>query len=268
VRWIHAVRLRLRSLFLRSRLDNELDEELRYHLDQQIDANLARGLSPEESRRQAGLAMGGLEQRKEECRDTRRVRTVENVFRDLLYAVRILRRSPGFACVAILSLTLGIGANTAVFQLLDVVRLRSLPVAAPQELMEIRIAGGHGGTGLNAGLNSEFTNPLWEQVRDNQQAFSGVFAWNTTGFLVGRGARARLVHGLWISGGTFSTLRVAPARGRLFAADDDLRGCGPRQAVISDAFWQSDFARDESLSSFAPAALALAVALLSEDPSA
>ena len=105
-------------------------------------------------------AIGGVAQRKEECRDARRVAWLENAVRDLRHAARVLRRSPGFTAVAILSLALGIGANTAIFQLLDAIRLRSLPVANPQQLADVRIGGGHGGMGLNDGFNSEFTNPM------------------------------------------------------------------------------------------------------------
>jgi len=246
VRWRYTVPLRLRSLFRRSRIEDELDAELRYHLDQQARAFAAQGLSPADARHAALRAMGGVDQSKEACRDARRVAWIENLACDVRYAARVLRRSPGFTCVAILSLALGIGANTAIFQLLDAIRLRSLPVANPQELAEVRPAGGHGGMGLTNGFNSEMTNPLWEEIRDRQDAFAGVFAWGTTGFLVGRGAETQNVNGLWVSGDFFSVLRVAPARGRLIAAADDQRGCGPRSAVISYAFWQGHFGGSDS----------------------
>ena len=241
MRWIYTVTLRLRSLFLRSRVEDELDAEFRYHLHRQTETFIERGLSPEEARTAARRAMGGIDQRKEECRDARRVSWIENVGGDLRHAARALRRSPGFTCVAILSLSLGIGANTAIFQLLDAIRLRSLPIANPQELAEVSPAGGHSGMGLTNGFASEMTNPLWEQVRDRQEAFSGVFAWGATGFLMGRGADTRNVGGLWVSGEFFSVLRVPPFKGRLIAAEDDHRGCGPGRAVISYAFWQGHF---------------------------
>ena len=246
MRWIHTMSLRLRSLLRRSRVEDELDAEFRYHLDRQTEAFVERGLSPDEARAAARRAIGGVEQRKEECRDARRVSWIENLVRDLRHAARVLRGSPGFTCVAIVSLALGIGANTAIFQLLDAIRLRSLPVADAQELAEVRPAGGHGGMGLTNGFNSEMTNPLWEQIRDRQEAFSGIFAWGTTGFLMGRGAETQNLNGLWVSGDFFSVLRVAPARGRLIAAADDQRGCGPRNAVISYAFWQGHFGGSDS----------------------
>jgi predicted permease len=243
---IHVLALRLRSLFRRSRVEDELDEELRFHLDQQAQAFAAQGLSPDESRYAALRAMGGVDQRKEACRDARRVSWIENTSRDVRHAARVLRHSPGFTCVAIVSLALGIGANTAIFQLLDAIRLRTVPVADPQELAEVRPAGGHRGMGVTNGFNSEMTNPLWEHIRDRQEAFSGMFAWGTTGFLMGRGAETRNVGGLWVSGDFFSVLRIAPARGRLIAAADDQRGCGPRTAVISYAFWQGYFGGSDS----------------------
>src|SRR5262245_31772304 len=246
IHWIYTLPLRLRSLFRCGQVERELDEEFRYHLDRQIEEHIARGMTREEASNAALRAMGGIEQRKEECRDMRRVNLIENVFQDLRYAGRILRRSPGFTTVAVLSLALGIGANTAIFQLLDAVRLRSLPVARPQELAEVLVTGGHPGLGISRGINSEITNPLWERIREHQEAFSGVFAWGDAEFSVGKGAEAREVNGLWVSGDFFSTLGVLPMRGRFFTADDDRRGCGPEGAVISYAFWQGYFGGQDS----------------------
>src|SRR5262245_50734868 len=147
-RWFYTAPLRLRSIFRRQQVEQELDEELRYHIDRQIQENIAKGMTPDEARYAAMRALGGVEQRKEECRDMRRVNLIENTLQDLRYAGRMLRRSPGFTAVSILSLALGIGANAAIFQLLNGVRLRSLPVANPQELAEVRIAGGNGGYGI------------------------------------------------------------------------------------------------------------------------
>jgi hypothetical protein len=238
MRWLFTIRLRLRSLFQRSRVEDELDEEMRDHLDRQTQVFAEKGLSPEEARFAARRAMGGIELRKEECRDARRTHLVDETLRDLRYAARVLRRSPGFTSVAILSLALGIGANTAIFQLLDAIRLRNLPVPNPHELAEVRVVGGHLGMGTSNGFASELTNPLWEQIRDRQEALSGAFAWGSTSFLLDRGAQARAVDGLWVSGELFPVLRVKPARGRLFTAADDRRGCGPRGAVVSYPFWQ------------------------------
>src|SRR5215510_8756544 len=245
--WLYTLPLRLRSLFRRAQVERELDEELRYHIGRQTEELIAKGMTEEEARYAAQRALGGIEQRKEECRDMRRVNLIENTLQDLRFAGRTLRRSPGFTAVAILSLALGIGANAAIFQLLNAVRLRSLPVANPQELAEVRVVGGNGGFGVQTGVNSELTYALWERIHQHQEAFSGLFAWGNANFNVGQGAEARRVRGLWVSGDLFPVLGVRPARGRLFTADDDRRGCGSAEgAVISYEFWQSYFGGEDS----------------------
>ena len=174
----------------------------------------------------------------------RAIEFLDAVWRDLQYGGRLLRRNPGFAAVAILSLALGVGANTAIFQLLDAVRLRTLPVSNPQELMEVRIADTSGGgrTGQFTGRRPSLTNPLWEQLRDRQAAFSSVFAWSSTRFNLTSGGEARYAKGVWVSGGFFDTLRVAPLLGRVLTPTDDRRGCAAPPAVISYGFWQREFA--------------------------
>jgi putative ABC transport system permease protein len=163
---------------------------------------------------------------------------VGDAIRDVQYAWRVLRRAPVFAAAAILSLALGIGANAAIFQLIDTVSYRSLPVADPEGLTEVR-AEGVNAFGISAGFNAAVTHPLWEQLRAHQTAFDSMFAWGSAQWFIGRGAEAKQIRGLWVSGDFFRVLGVPPERGRLLAADDDRRGCGAGGAVVSHAFWQT-----------------------------
>src|SRR5262245_1779253 len=128
---------------------------------------------------------------------------IENLRQDLRYAIRTLRLSPGFAVVALLSLALGIGANKAIFQLLNAVRLRSLPVQDPQQLAVVRLAEGDPGDlgfGISTGYGADLTYSLWQGIRDRQQAFSGIFALGKSQFVVGTGNEIQGVSGLWVSG--------------------------------------------------------------------
>lgn len=164
----------------------------------------------------------------------------DEMFQDLRFGLRLLLKHKTFTTVAILSLALGIGANTAIFQLLDAVRLRTLPVRAPQELAEVHLAdmkGARGGVFRSAAV----TNPIWEQIRERQQAFSGVFAWGTDDVNLAQGGEVRTGRMLYVSGDFFTTLGVQPARGRLFTTVDDQRGCGAPGVILSDAFWQREY---------------------------
>ena len=138
-RWRYILPLRLRSLFSGADADRELDDELHDHVERQTEANIARGMTAAAARTAALRAVGGIEQRKEECRDQRGVSIIENLVRDLRLALRQLRKQPAFTIAAVVSLALGIGGNTAIFQLLNALSLRPLPVTAPHELVEVRL---------------------------------------------------------------------------------------------------------------------------------
>jgi predicted permease len=170
---------------------------------------------------------------------------LENCWQDIRHGGRLLARSPGFFTVATLSLALGIGANTAIFQLLDAVRLRLLPVPHPEQLAELQIAENeHCCSGNFSDRFSNLTYAQWEQIREHQQAFSGIFAWGDQQFNLAKGGDVRFAQGLWVSGDYFKTLGVQPLMGRMLAAEDDRAGCGSPGAVISHAFWQREFGGD------------------------
>lgn len=163
------------------------------------------------------------------------------IWQDVRYGARLLRLNPVFTLVATLSLALGIGANTSIFQLLDAVRLRTLPVRNPRELAEVKIADRKWASGGFSSRHPEITNPQWELIRNQQQAFSGIFAWSSDRFNLARGGQARNAQGLWVSGDAFNVLGVPPVLGRVFTAADDRRGCGSPGVVISYPFWQREF---------------------------
>ena len=155
----------------------------------------------------------------------------DRVLQDVRYALRALRLSPGFAAVAILSLALGIGANTAIFSLINAVILKTLPVSHPEQLVELSLK-------TEDGLS--FANPVWEQVRDRQDVFSGAFAYSPTRLNLAMGGEVRNANVSWVSGDFFRTLGVNPLLGGTIAAVDDKRGC-PVIGLLSYGFWQRVF---------------------------
>ena len=229
----------LRALFQKEQLDQQLSAELGFHLEKQIEQNLAAGMSAEEARYAALRRFGGVEQVMEECRDAWGVRFVDTLFQDIRYGLRQLRRSPGFTAVAVLTLALGIGVNTAIFGLIDAVMLRMLPVDKPGELFQLQAGNADEGGGESAG-DSSFTTEMWGQLRDHQDVFSSTFAWGGNNFDLAEGGTARAVDGMWVSGGFFRALGLHPAAGRLVTDADDRRGC-PAVAVLSYGFWQERY---------------------------
>lgn len=173
---------------------------------------------------------------------------VDGLGSDLRHAVRLLRLNPGFASIALLSLALGIGANAAIFQLLDAVLLRMLPVQDPQTLIEVRVQspkGGRSGSFING--HAQFTTNQWDALRERQQVFSSLFAWAPATFNLSPGGEVRNGTGLWVSGTYFAALGIQPALGRLISDSDDRRGCGVPGAVISYGFWQHEYHGDRSV---------------------
>ena len=226
--------------------DQELRDEIQSHLDMATEDRIARGATPREAAAAARRELGNIGQVQEATRDVWGRRWVEHAAQDLRYALRVFRRNPGFALVAILSLTLGIGANTALFQVVNAVRLRALPVADPDRLVEVRLADMDGARGSFEVWHPAVTQPIWRKIQEQREPFSALFAWGRAGFSLSDGGELRSAGGLWVSGEFFTGLVVAPAAGRLLAPDDDRAGCTPR-AVLGHGFWRRAYGGDPSV---------------------
>jgi predicted permease len=236
----------LSRYFRRRRWDEERAREIEAYLEIETAENIARGMPSEEARHAARRKFGNPTQIREEIYRMNTIGFLETLWQDLRYGARLLRLNPGFTAVALISLALGIGANTAIFQLVNSVRLRTLPVKDPQQLASVEILDRQWGSGNFSGRFSNLTNPLWEQIRDHQQAFSGVFAWGHDEFNLAEGGEVHFAQGIWVSGEFFQVLGVQPLLGRVLTPEDDQRGCASPGAVLSHAFWQRHFGGDPS----------------------
>src|SRR3984885_5594287 len=224
-----------------ARRKSELDEEIEAHLRMAVRDRVERGETPAEARAAAAREFGNGPLVKDVTHETWEWKWLESAVQDLKYALRRLMKSPGFTLAAIATLSLGIGANTAIFELLDAVLIRSLPVANPQELAEVRVVDMDNARGNHVSAYPVVTNPIWEKLRGDHQGFSAIAAWRDTGFSRDSGGDARFAKGLWGSGDFFRVLGVRPIQGRVFTAEDDRRGCGLPGAVISYGFWQQEY---------------------------
>jgi putative ABC transport system permease protein len=229
MRWIR----RLLNTVRTRRLNREIDRELAFHIAERADALKSAGLSEAEALREARRRLGNPMLQRERTRDADVVSWVDSFFRDLRHALRGLVRAPVFASVAVLSLALGIGANTAVFSLIEAVVLRPLPVPDPEELVAV-------GMGGESNQVPYFTNPVWEQVRDRQSVLSAVAAFSEERFNTVQGGESRRLSGLYVSGDYFRLFGVEPVAGRVLGPSDDVRGCA-RTAVLSHGLWQREY---------------------------
>jgi predicted permease len=239
--------IRLRSLFRRHLVEGELDDELRFHLEHQVEKLMQSGLSREEAARRARLEFGGLDQVKQTCREARGVNLVETLIQDVRYAVRGFNRNRGFTLVAVLTLALGVGANSAVFSVINAVMLRALPVWEPQQLMQVAFRGKHDATLF---VGESFSYPLFSEFRRNRQSFSDLAAFDSWDSFeaqpadTGSGAGGAPIKGQLVSANFFSMLGVNAAVGRTFAPEEEIGDGAHPVAVISYAVWKHDFARD------------------------
>ena len=213
------------------RFDRDLAEEMQLHVELLAEEKREGGMAGARKR------FGNATQLRETSRDAWGWTSLDTLKQDVRYGLRTLRANPGFAATAVLSLALGIGANTAIFGIVNALMLRSLPVEDPSKLVQITINGNRDGS---------LTNPMWEEVRDHQQGFSGTLAYSQDRFDLAEGGESHFAKGLWVSGGFFGVLGVPAVRGRVFTSEDDRHGGGAAGpvAVISYNFWERHFQKD------------------------
>lgn len=239
----------------------EIVDEMAQHLRDRYDSHISNGASEVEAERRVAAELEerdlarelrAVEQRWNEPvtlgadLPERGTRFWAGLWQDVRYGARVLRLNPAFTAVCVLSLALGIGANTAIFQLIDAVRMRTLPVKNPEELAVIRPTV-NGRSGRVHGAFALETNAMWEQIRARQQGFSGVFAFGREQVNLATGGQVRYAQGMWVSGEFFDVLGIQPILGRVFHAPDDHAGCGAPGTVLSYRFWQREFGGDANV---------------------
>ncbi len=239
--WLYTLPLRLRSLFRARQVDRDLDDEMQYHMERLTQEHLARGLSADEARYAALRAMDGLAQNKERSREMRKVGGIANLGRDLRYALRLLRKSPGFSATAILTLALGIGANSAIFSVVNAVLLRPLPFPQPDRLVRLWETNPTHDWHRNVINGWNFLD--W---REHAQVFEDMAAISTLQVNLNGYGQPAAVPGMMVSPGFFSILRVPPYLGRTFTADEGIPGHDDK-VVISYGLWQTRFGGDRGV---------------------
>ena len=242
MRPVRAFFSRLGGSFSQARREREMAEELESHLQMQTEDNLRSGMSAEQARRAAVLKSGGLEPAKEACRDRRALPLLETAARDLRHSLRFLLRSPAFTLVAVLSLALGIGANTTIFTLVDQLMLRRLPVRNPEQLVMIWTTGPTFGS--TQGTRG-WSYPMYQDFQQRAPAFSHVFCRYYTPLSITLGNQAERVTGELVSGNYFQALGIGAALGRVFSPEQDDRVYkGHPVAVLSYPYWVERFGAD------------------------
>jgi macrolide transport system ATP-binding/permease protein len=240
----------LARLFRRGKQEEELEKELRFHLDEHTNDLIAQGYTPEEARRQARLALGGHEQVKEGCRDARGTRWLDDLLQDLRYGLRILAKHPGFTAVAALALALGIGVNTAILSAVNGFVMRPLPADKPEELV-----APYWGRKMDAHVWGDFSYPNYVDLREQNQSFSDLCAWTEVSAGIssgdsrnaGEGERAEVVWGELVSGNYFDVMGVKPLLGRVFLPEEDRAPNANPVTVISHSLWQRRFNKDAQI---------------------
>ena len=235
------LRLRFRSLFRRGRVDLELESELRFHLDQLTDENILGGMAPEEARRMARLTMGNVTQFEEECRDMRRVNYIDDLRRDLQYAGRNLRRSPGFAALVILIMALGIGANTAVFSVVNGVLLKPLAYRHADRI--VALTNSYTTREAPTALSKQVSVPDVQDWRGQSSSFESMAYYASRETAVITGSTAEYAQVTEIGPGFLRVFSIEPVAGRAFTPEETREGAAGA-AMISYAYWRSHFGGD------------------------
>ena len=231
--------LRLGGSFNKQRKDRELDAEIESHLQLHIEDNLRLGLTPEEARRQALIKLGGIESMKESYRDQRGLPVLETLWQDIRYGARMLRKNPGFTTVAVLTLALGIGANTAIFCVVNAVLLRPLPYPEPGQLAQLRLD-------WSGSPSTLIGSATFVEVKAQSQSLARIAAYSGGDMtLTGAGLAERIVSGA-VTADFFPLLGVQPAVGRNFTQEEDTPN-GPRAVILAYSLWQSRFGGDSNI---------------------
>src|SRR6266540_6180791 len=241
--WWFKAPLRLKSILRRTSVEQELDEELQFHLEHKIEEGIAKGLSPEEARYRALRAMGGLEQRKEEIRDARRIHWLTDFVDDVRYAVRSLRRTPGLAAFVVITIALGIGMTATPFSMLDALIFRPYPVPHPSGVVTLV------STSRDNSFDS-FSYREYLDIRGNTKSYDGVIAnapLGAVGFRAAPRATPRVRAGMMVSCNYFHVLGVEPQLGRGFREDEDQVPGRDAVVVLGPDFWKHEFASDPSV---------------------
>ncbi len=230
----------------RKRMMEGLDRDIRDFIERETQDNIERGMPPEEAHYAALRKFGNVTRAKEGTWEVWSFGWIEELWQDVRYSLRQLRRNPGFTAVAVITLALGIGANAAIFRLVDAVRLRTLPVRSPNTLAIIHLNRDQCCVGSHYGTYSEFTFPLWQQVHNRQKAFSSAAVWSQDELNLAIGGEVEYADAIWVSGKFFSVLGIQPFLGRLISPADDHTGCAGG-VDLSYSFWQRRYGGSASV---------------------
>ena len=238
---LSKLKTRLRALLLKSEMERELDEELRYHIEQQTEQNIRLGMNPEEAKQSALKSFGGVEQAKERSRDARGLRWLENCWQDIRFSARMLLNNPGFTLIAVITLALGVGANSVIFSFFNGILLRPLPFQQPERLVLLdEIATSRGGASLGVSLQNYLD---W---RAQNRVFSDLGVYQDITFTLTGAGDAEELPGTFTSYRLFELLGVAPQLGRTFTPEE-MQPARHRVVILSHGLWHRRFGGDPKI---------------------